>query len=194
MAGVSSSVPSIKGSAFQSVVEDVKRLIDSGRLDPEEVASQLSEKDRGFLDAVVTPVAWLPIASYGRLLELLAREEGGSDPIAYLRTRGARAAERLLSGSYSGFAAEPGTWGARVGQTMMGIGKLLYNFTEWTFREAPGGVYEIAVERAAEYPEPARHTAHGFLQWFAERAAGRPMRVESSRPSPDRILFRIGYA
>ena len=27
-------VPSIKGSAFQSVVEDVKRLIDEDRIDP----------------------------------------------------------------------------------------------------------------------------------------------------------------
>jgi hypothetical protein len=187
-------VPSIKGSAFQSVVEDVKRLIDAGALDPDEVAEQLSDKDRGYLDAVVTPVAWLPIASYGRMLELLAREEGGGDPIGYLRTRGARAAERLLSGSYSGFAAEPGTWGTRVGQTMLGIGKLLYNFTEWTFREAEGGAFEIAVDQAAAYPETARHTAHGFLQWFAERAADRPMRVESARPSPDRIVFRIQAA
>jgi hypothetical protein len=184
-------VPSIKGSAFQSVVEDVKRLIDAGRLDADEVSEQLSGKDRGFLDAVVTPVAWLPIATYGRLLDLLAREEGGSDPIGYLRTRGARAAERLLAGSYSGFAAEPGTWGPRVGQTMMGIGKLLYNFTEWTSREVPGGVFEIGVEKAADYPETARHTAHGFLHWFAERAAGRPMKVESRRTSPDRIVFRI---
>jgi hypothetical protein len=183
--------PSIKGSAFQSVVEDVKRLIDAGRIDPAEVAAQLTEKDRGFLDGLVTPVAWLPIASYGRLLELLAREEGGGDPIGYLRARGARAAERLLSGSYAGFAVKPGTWGARVGQTMLGIGKLLYNFTVWTFREAPDGAFEIALEEASAYPETARHTAHGFLHWFAEQAAGRPMRVESARPSADRILFRI---
>jgi hypothetical protein len=114
--------------------------------------------------------------------------------MGYLRARGARAAERLLSGSYSGFAVEPGTWGPRVGQTMIGIGKLLYNFTEWTFREAPGGAFEIGVLHAADYPETARHTAHGFLQWFAERAAGRALRVESQRPTPDRIVFRIESA
>ena len=185
------NVPSIKGSAFQSVVEDVKRLIDSGRLDADEVSEKLSGKDRGILDAVVTPVAWLPIATYGRLLDLLASEEGGADPVDYLRKRGARAAERLLSGSYSGFVAESGTWGPRVGQMMLGVGKLLYNFTEWTFRELPGGVFEIGVEKAAELPEAARHTAHGFLHWFAERAAGKPMQVESTRTSPDRIVFRI---
>lgn len=185
------TVPSIKGSAFQSVAEDVKRLVDQGRLDPEDLERHLDDKDRGLLDAVITPVAWFPIATYGRLLELLAREEGGVDPMAYLRERGARAAERLLSGTYGSYAAEPGTWGPRVGQTMIGIGKLLYNFTTWSFRSADGDVFEIEARDARDYPETARHTAQGFVRWFAEHAAGRPMRVDSSRPTPDHIVFRI---
>lgn len=184
-------VPSVKGSAFQSVVEDVKRLIDEGRLDPHDVDGRITEKDRGLLDAVVTPVSWVPIATYGRLLELLAREEGGDDPEGYLHERGARAAERLLSGNYAVFAAEPGTWGPRVGQTMIGIGKLLYNFTQWTFHRADDDAFEIECRGARDYPEPARLTAQGFLHWFSERAANRPMRVTSHRPDPDRITFRI---
>jgi hypothetical protein len=183
-------VPSIKGSAFRSVAEDVKRLIDEGALEPSEVARQLSDKDRGFLDTEITPLAWCPIATYGRMLELLAREEGGADPIAYLKARGARAADVMLSGIYESFKAAPGTWGPRVGQTMMGIGKLLYNFTSWSFRAA-GDAFEIEVADAREYPEPARFTATGFLRRFAEHAAARPMHVESARPTPDRIVFRI---
>lgn len=184
-------VPSVKGSAFQSVVEDVKRLVDEGRIDLDDLGGQLTEKDRGMLDAVVTPVSWVPIETYGRMLELLAREEGGKDPAAYLHERGARAAERLLSGNYAVFAAEPGTWGPRVGQTMTGIGKLLYNFTDWKFRRVDEEIFEIDCDQAREYPEPARLTAQGFLHWFAERAAGRPMQVESHRPDSDRITFRI---
>jgi hypothetical protein len=185
------SVPCIKGSAFQSVLEDVRRLIDSERIEPSELEASLSEKDRGFLDAVVTPLAWFPMATYGRMLELLAREEGGADPVAYLCNRGATAADRMLTGTYESFAAAPGTWGARVGQTMMGIGKLLYNFTSWTFRSAGGEAYEIEVSDARDYPDPARYAAQGFLRRFAERASGAPMRVQSTRPTPDRIVFRI---
>jgi hypothetical protein len=36
--------PSIKGTAFVSVAEDVKRLVDAGRIDLDELG--LSEKDR----------------------------------------------------------------------------------------------------------------------------------------------------
>ena len=184
-------VPSIKGSAFQSVLEDVKRLLDEDRLEPADLANALSEKDRGFLDAVVTPLAWFPMSTYGRMLELLAREEGGADPVAYLCARGAAAAERMLSGIYESFAAARGTWGPRVGQTMMGIGKLLYNFSAWTFRHVSGDIYEIEVSDARDYPEPARYAAQGFLNRFAERAAGISMQVQSTRPTPDRIIFRI---
>lgn len=184
-------VPSIKGSAFQSVIDDVKRLIDEDRLEPADLAGHLSDKDRGFLDVEVTPLGWFPIATYGRMLELLAREEGGNDPQGYLCARGARAADRMLSGIYESFVATPGTWGPRVGQTMMGIGKLLYNFTAWTFRPTEGESFEIEVSDAREYPEPARYAAQGFLCCFAERASGRSMRVTSARPTPDRIIFRI---
>jgi len=125
------------------------------------------------------------------MLEILAREEGGDDPVAYLCGRGAHAAERLLAGTYGSFDAEPGSWGPRVGQTMIGIGRLLYNFTAWSFRQLEGGVYEIEATDALEYPDTARYTAQGLIRWFAERTSGGPMHVESRRPSPDRIVFRV---
>ena len=183
--------PSIKGSAFQSVIEDVRRLEGEGRLEAADLDEALTEKDRGILDTVVTPVAWYPMETYARLLELLVREEGGDDPVGYLCTRGARAAERLLAGAYGSFAAEPGTWGPRVGQTMIGIGKLLYSFSTWGFRQVADQVFEIEVNDAREFPDVARYTAQGFVRWFAAAAAGRSMRVESTRPSPDRIVFRV---
>jgi hypothetical protein len=185
------NVPSIKGSAFRSVREDVKRLVDQGRIDPEELLSFLSDKDRELLDTVITPVSWVPIETYAHMLELLALEEGGNDTIRYLRDRGARAAEQLLSGTYQSFAAEPGTWGRHVGETMMGMGKLLYNFSDWSFHAETDDACEIRVTDALHFPDPARFTAEGFLKWFAEHAANRPMRVESSRPSPDRVVIRL---
>lgn len=185
------TVPSIKGSAFQSVIEDVRRLVQAGQLAPAELTRSLSDKDRGLLDSVVTPAGWFPIETYGHMLALLAHEEGGADPLGYLRARGARAAERLLSGTYESLSPEPGSWGPRVGQGMLGIGKLMYNFTAWSFRHVDGEVFEVEIRDAQHYPEEARHTAQGFLHWFAEHAAGRPMRVTSKRPTPDHVVFRM---
>lgn len=189
------AVPSVKGSIFQSVAEDVRRLVERGVATLDEVEAELDEKDRDLLQArAVTPLSWVPIATYGRLLEVLARFEGGGDRAAYLRKRGATAAERLLSGTYEAFAAAPGTWGRRTGEAMLGIGQLLYNFTQWSFAELPGDVFEISAGDAAEFPEAARETAHGFLAYYASRASGQEAVVESERPKPDCIVFRIRLA
>jgi hypothetical protein len=74
---------------------------------------------------------------------------------------------------------------------MIGIAGLLYNFTAWSFSALDGGVYEIRAENAAAYPEVARHTAHGFLQAFADKSASEPMHVTSERSRPDVVIFRI---
>lgn len=184
-------VPSVKGSIFQSVLDDLRRAVDEGRCDPGEIDAKLSDKDRGLLDETITPVQWLPIASYGRLLELLAEVEGGRDPVGYLRARGARACERLLGGAYRGYKVEPGSWGRRTGETMVGIGGLLYNFARWSFRELGPDRYEIACEDAADFPDAAVQTAHGFVEQYASYAAGRTVEVRSERPERSRFLLTI---
>jgi hypothetical protein len=183
-------VPSVKGSAFQSVADDVKRLIRKGVIDARALDTEL----RLQLDKSYTPLSWLPMASYGALLDLLAKTEGGLDPKDYLRGRGKAAAERLLAGAYESFSAEPGTWGRRTGESMLGIARMLYNFTTWSFAELPGDVHEVCVDGAANFPDAARETAQGFLAEYARRAAGRPVAIESQRPTPDRIVYRIRVA
>jgi hypothetical protein len=183
-------VPSVKGSAFQSVADDVKRLIYKGVIE----SKSLDKDVRAILEKPYTPLSWMPIASYGALLDLLAKTEGGLDPKEYLRGRGKAAAERLLAGAYESFSAEPGTWGRRTGDSMLGIARMLYNFTAWSFSRLPGDVHEVCVDAAADFPEAARETAHGFLAEYARRAAGRAVVVESQRPTPDRIVYRIRVA
>jgi hypothetical protein len=186
--------PSVKGSIFQSVAEDVKGLISQGVLDDTDLESMLSEKERAQLNALVTPLSWMPISTYCRLLEVMARFEGGASAEDYFRRRGAIAAERLLGGTYSSYDAQPGTWGEQVAKSMIGIARLLYNFTVWNFQALEGGVYEIRAEEAGAYPEIARHTAHGFLQAFADKSATEPMKVTSERARPDVVIFRVSPA
>jgi hypothetical protein len=92
------------------------------------------------------------------------------------------------------FSAESGTWGRRTGESMLGIARMLYNFTTWSFAELPDDVHEVRVDGAAAFPDAARETAHGFLFEYATRAAGRPVVIESSRPTSDRLVYRIRVA
>ena len=185
---------SVKGSAFQSAQSDVLRLIDEGRIDLDEVGDGLSDKDRGCLDAFVTPISWMPMATYGRLLELLARVEGGDDPVAYLRRRGRQAAKRLLGGAYQGFAMASGALDLKGVQIVIGIPRLLYDFMKWDARELADGSFEIRVCEAADYPNAALHTAEGFLELYGELTCGRMPRVVSARPSASEIVIRVEAA
>ena len=175
-------VPSIKGSAFVSVMDDVKQLVAEGLIDLDQLG--LSEAERSHFSGVITPVSWMPMTLYAMLLEVLAKIEGGSDPEGYLRRRGRKAAERLLTGAYGGFAQ--GEWGLRAADGLVRIAGLLYNFSTWSFEEADG-VVTIRITEAAGFPEPARHTAHGFLECFANHLSGGKAQVSSRRAAPDEI-------
>jgi hypothetical protein len=184
-------VPSVKGSIFQLALDDLKLAIDEGRCEPAELDARLSEKERGILDRPVTAAEWVPIDRYVRVLELLVQLEGGRDPVGYLRRRGARACEKLLGGAYKGYKVEPGAWGRRTGETMIGIGKLLYNFTRWSFRELGDGVYEIGCQEAENFPDCAVETAHGFIESYAAYASGREVEVDLERPARSHFAFTI---
>ena len=74
---------------------------------------------------------------------------------------------------------------------ILGLGKLVYNFTSWSFSEPEPGINEVAVDDAAEFPDSARYTAQGFLDQFASHACGRRIRSTSRRVGLDRIMFRF---
>jgi len=187
--GSDSSIPSIKGSAFQSAVADVRRLADEGRLDLDDLG--LSAKERALIDSVTTPVSWMPIATYDRLLKQLCSVEGGVDATAYLRKRGARAAERLFSESYSSYQVEPGSWSPRVAETFIGISTLLYNFGSWQVTHDTSDAISFLVEDAEAMPDTAIEAARGFLYYFAELAADCPIELRFVRYSPSSFAMKI---
>lgn len=184
-------VPSIKGSVFEGLLADVRQAAAERRLDLDELRESIDEKDRAFLDGTVTTIQWVPMRAYTAILDHLTRIEGANDPVGYQRARGARACERLIEGIYKAYKTEPGNWGRRTGDIMMGMGKLLYNFTTWSFSELGAGVYRITCDDAEDFPDCAVHTAHGFVDRYTRTAAGRPVRVESERPGPRRVAFTV---
>jgi hypothetical protein len=197
------SVPSIKGSAFEMVVRDVVRLLESGKL-PREVAEvRLEAEDLRLLEDKVLPSAWYPLASHERLSELLWEFEGERDP-KYLIARGARAAERLFEaglfqqmqrGEELGAAkrerGEP--WSEFDGNLMTSLAGAIFNVSRWAYRRHPDDVYvsRIEVTGAHDLPDVARWAAQGFVEYVATRSTGAPVQVTSERPVPDRIVFTL---
>jgi hypothetical protein len=184
-------VPSIKGSIFEGLLQDVRQAVAERRADLDELRELLDDKERDLLDGKVTSLQWVPIRAYASILDYLARVEGGADRRRYLRQRGARACDRLLEGIYKAFKAEGSGWGKRTGEIMLGMGKLLYNFTTWSFRDTGSGVYEILCQDAEDFPDCAVDTAQGFIERYAESAAGHPVSVRADRPARSVVVFTV---
>ena len=195
-----SPVPSIKGSALSSVVEDVRALRDGGRISADRLEARLEAPDLALLDAKIQPALWYPIASYARLTGLLLEVAGRGDP-QYVADRGARAAQRLWeSGLYVQLqhGEEKAQKARRAGSQMTDrdarvittLSGAIFNFTRWSYRvEEPSAVIEVT--EAAELPDVSVWAARGFLEYVVSRLRRVETRVKATRVAPDRVEFRF---
>lgn len=206
--------PSVKGTVFRGVVEDVRQLREEGRLRDGELESELPAEDRAILEDKVLDAAWYPIATYGRLLDLLCRRTGGGS-LRYYHERGARNAERLIrAGLYSQLAflerwkdeqertrsarraAMVSSFAASLRRVVSMAGSI-YSVGRWSVAEDPDDADRVVIEieEAADYSEGMRYAIEGFLN-----ACGRAVRPEvprlfvTERPGPDRIRIRMSQA
>jgi hypothetical protein len=184
-------VPSIKATAFQTVADDIQRHLEKGRLSRDRLEAELEASDLVWIDEKLPATAWVPIDSYARSVELLARLEAPGRREAYLVRRGERSAERLSNlGIYSQLDATTENLGIRVGHIIVTVSQAIYNFTHWVFEPREDEGFSIRVEDAAAFPEVSRFATQGFIQYVSRRSSGRDTRVVSQRPSPDLVVYR----
>ena len=137
------AVPSIKGSAFQGVVEDLLRLREAGTLDGDTLEAALEAEDLQLLEQKVLPGLWYPLTSYRRFTELLMQAEGDGSS-AYVVARGARAAERLFAaGLYQQLSrgdeigaekqAANERWSPQEANLMTSVAGAIFNVSRWRF-------------------------------------------------------------
>lgn len=194
---------SIKGTAFQSVVEDLQGLLASGRVTREWIEARIDADDLRILDDKVLPGLWYPLATYRRLTELLVEIEGAGRA-DYVVARGARAAERLFAaGLYlqlergeeiGADKRERGEgWTEREGNLIASLAGAIFNVSHWRFRVDPQdpAVHRIEVSEAEALPEVSRLAAQGFIEYTATRLSGGPVRVASERVGRGRIVFTL---
>ena len=195
--------PSIKGTAIETLVSDVCRLVEEGHISDEQIEACLQPEDLRLLEEKIQIAVWYPIASYRRLSELLLELEGQGRP-QYVVERGARAAARLFdSGIYyqlqrgaeraAELRRDGDGWTRSDGNLMASLSGAIFNFSRWRFEVASQDpvVYRIEASEATELPEVARLAAQGFIEHAASRVAGVPFTVKSARVSDDRIVFTL---
>ncbi len=190
------SVPSIKGTAYNSIHDDLHRMLDDGRVSQDELEARLSREELELFESKVLATKWYPIETYRKLLALVAQKDAKGAADEYLVERGWRAAERLAqAGIYRQLGADEGagkSWGARVSNLVTKISGLLYNFTRWSVDEPENAkLIHVTVDEAKDFGDECRYTAQGFVAFAATLMAGAPVKITSARPTPDRIVYTV---
>jgi hypothetical protein len=204
------AVPSIKGSIFKGVIDDLERVRAKGRISEEEIDARLAPEDLAFLEAEISPAAWYPLESYARMIRLLGDVEGaGKD--AYFVERGRDSARRLMeSGLYQQLAFlsrwdETVDWRrddessvvatyARNLRMVSSLASAIYNVGKWTVEPDPehAGRVVLMVREASAYSEPMRLAIEGFLNECARAARENLAHLfASERASQDLMLIRM---
>jgi hypothetical protein len=191
------TVPSIKGTAYGSVHEDLSALVADGRVSRDELEARLGAEDLKHFDAKVLAGNWYPIQSYRALLAIVADKEANGNAEEYLVARGWRAAARLKeSGIYrqleANDAASGKPWGARVAGLIGSVSRLMYNFTSWHVEPGEDATcFRAVVADAADFVDECRYTAQGFVAFAATMIAGAPVQVTSVRSGRDKIIYTV---
>jgi hypothetical protein len=183
----------IKGSAIESLVAEVNRLLLEGQIRQDELEAKLQPEDLEILGQRVQAALWYPLGTYERLTQLMLQLEGRGE-IEYVVERGRKAAARLRdSGIYAQLTSDRNKLGDRLGRIMVTLGPAMYHDTQWSFHfEHPRSLTNFRIETRvpSAFPELARFAAQGFIEYLSNSDRARPIVVSSERASPTLIVFR----
>jgi len=181
--------PSIKGTLFLTVWQEVHDLIEGGALSRDALEAWLEKDDWRYLEEKPVPGFWYPIALHDRLLRVLRKQKGGGSNEYWVEGGRAAADAMARSGFYHQFEAEGDI--DRVGRLLVTLSGAAYSFSRWAWRGASkdGSVFTIEATDAAALPDSCRYRAMGFIERAARLAVKREYRVTSQRLSPDQVLF-----
>jgi len=199
------AVPSIKGRVLAAVVEDIEKLRSSGALRDEELGRWLRPDDVEFLRRPLQPAEWYDVAMHERLCLLLRDVEGGGRS-AYLKARGARAAERLLdAGLYAQFeflnrmnsvkltdpAQRAQAWGRDL-KLLTTLSSSILSFSRWEVERDPDfpSRHRIEIREAAAFHDVLGWITEGFINRMAALHAG-PDLFAFERVARERVRYRM---
>jgi hypothetical protein len=194
------TVPSIKGSALRSLVEDVKQQLERGTASPAELRI-LGDEERRLVDEGILDSGWYPLSSYEKLTRFMQRTEGKGDP-DYVRRRGAAVAERLISlGVYQQVDFLGRTGKAESLDQAVATLRLVatmwngfFNVGRWeVYRDDAANTYGLTVTDAQDLPDVACEAAHGLIARLSRETGSSADEVTMERPSPDVVRYTLRF-
>lgn len=199
------AIPSVKGSVFAAVAEDVRKLIERGGISRDEAARRLTPDDLRLLEAEIFVSHWYDIRAYARFSELLRDVEGDGDN-EFLREKGRDTARRLLqAGLYAQLeylqrtgvakATEPAARFEAFGRDLRLLSTLsgsILNFSRWTPMLDPArrDRYVIQVSDAKDMPEALCWRSDGFVNEMATQHGDKDLWTWE-RQGKDLVVFRM---
>jgi hypothetical protein len=176
------TLPSIKGSVFAAIVEDVQKLLAENKVQRDELLRWLEKKDLPVLEGTIHAHEWYDVRVYARLAELLRDVDGGGRN-EYLQKRGERTARRLLDGGlYSQLEyLQKASFGRKVDahERFEALGRDLartttlsssiLNFGRWEAKPDPKNPkrWVMEVTKARDYPDSLAWATCGFSNGLA---------------------------
>jgi hypothetical protein len=199
------TIPSIKGSVFETAVTSLTKLLEQGRIDRKDALRWLEESDFEIVDAEISVAKWYDVQVYHRI-NCLLREVEGRGRNDYLRDQGRETARRLIEmGLYSqmeylkrtqaadtdGVAERSAAFGRDL-KRLNTLSASILNFTRWEAAPDPEheNRYRIEVHEAAGMPETLIWRSDGFINEMASVHAGHDL-WSWKRESDDLVLFRM---
>lgn len=192
--------PSIKGIVIADVAANVRRLLEKGRIAPE----QLEDEDRAFLQTKIQPAVWHCIYQFERLMQAMADAEAGDDREGYFRRTGRIMAERLqelglypqLERSDEGADGPLGGLSEHVIKRTLSLWNVMVNFSVCRARIESGDspAFWVEVDDAEDYVQVLREANAGFMEGVFGHLAGAPVRVEIDENERTRFSYRLQLA
>jgi hypothetical protein len=205
------SEPSIKGSIFAGVIEDLLKLRDSGRIPREKLEARLTPTELELIETKIYPGTWYPMLSYARVTDLLC-EMQTSDRREYFRGRGAANARRLIEGGLYSQLDFLKRWDASTGtraqadlsarldayirslRLVTTLSKSIYSTGDWRVERDPDrpGRARIEILDTAAYSEGMRLAIEGFLNECVRAVREHELQLYvSERVAPDHIRISM---
>jgi hypothetical protein len=197
--------PSVKGTVLVDLIEDLRKLRESGAISQEQIDANLRPEDVEALEARIAPGTWYDVEFYCRASQLLCEAMGDGDP-DFLRRRGyERGVKMIEAGLYQQMEyarrakvqehEDPQARFRAYGHDMRLLVTLsgsILSFSRWTVEPDPDHElrYRIVVDDAADYPDPLALATEGLIDSLSS-SHGMANLWRFERVGRDRIVFRM---
>ena len=190
---------SVKGLLLLGSAATLRAALESGRLTRDELEVRLEPEDLPWVEEKLDPTRWYPVASLGRMTELVVSVKGGAR-VPTLRAIGEKAAEDVRAqGTYAQMSFDEGAVREATLLEMKSFARQTATIHNALF-DFGRPVVELDEERehiliryedVRGYPEATRISGEGYTSRMASWALGRPCRVRAEDVQPDAFTFRF---